>query len=167
MHLTRTRVKKGKKEDRYVATAALPEQRTEGAAWKLALRHTAPISTPQLASCPHPISGNDFGAQFVALVGEPGFVVDAKAALWEWQDIKVSDVHGLALDVPQSSEFSALVCEACAFEEVLFGGRSPVVSRATVGQHRGDAGAAGIPPPGTSLQNDAVPLRACGLLRTL
>jgi hypothetical protein len=37
--------------------------------------------------------------QFVALVRKPGFVVNAKAAIWEWQHIEVSDVHGLAVGV--------------------------------------------------------------------
>src|SRR5215207_2100676 len=60
----------------------------------------------------------------------------------------------------QSSGFSALICEACAFEPVLFGGGSAVVGGATVGQHRGDASAAGVPGPRTSFQNYAVPFPA-------
>jgi hypothetical protein len=86
----------------------------------------------------------------VALVGKPGFVVNAKAAVSEWQDIEVSDVHGLAVGVSQSSGFFALVCEACAFEPVLFSGGSAVVRRAAVGQHGSDASAAGVPGPRTS-----------------
>src|SRR5919112_3941354 len=110
-----------------------------------------------------PISGlgrDEFRAQFVALVGKPGFVVNAKAAVWQWQDIQVSRVHGLAVCVSQPSGFSTLVCEARAFEPVLLSGGSAVVGRAAVGQHRGDASATGVPSPRTSFQNDAVPFPA-------
>jgi len=93
----------------------------------------------------------------VALVGKPGFVVKAKASFSQWQEIEVSNVYGLAVDVSQSSGFFALVCEACAFEEVLFSGGSAIVSRAAVGQHGSDASAAGVPSPRTSFQNHAVP----------
>src|SRR5829696_4531296 len=85
---------------------------------------------------------DEFRAQFVALVGKPGFVVDAKAAVREWQDIEVADVHRLALGLSQPSELSGLVCQARAFEPVLLRGGASVVSCPTVGQHRGDAGAA-------------------------
>ena len=56
----------------------------------------------------------EFRAQFVALVGKPRFVVDAKAAAWEWQDIEVPDVHRLAVGLSQSSEFSTMVSKARA-----------------------------------------------------
>jgi hypothetical protein len=82
---------------------------------------------------------DDLLAQLVALVGKPGFVVNAKAAVWERQDVEVPDVHGLYVGVSQPSGFSALVREARAFEPVLFGGSSAVVGRPTVGQHGGDA----------------------------
>src|SRR5215211_2968428 len=70
----------------------------------------------------------------------------------------------------QPSGFSALVCEACAFEEVLFSGGSAVVRGAAVGQHRGNASAASVPGPGTSFQSNAVPFPAqtvfaCGVGR--
>src|SRR5829696_1782633 len=156
-----TSVNKGKRKDRSCYIPVLLEQRPEDGGWKLVHRHEDPISTPQLASCPYPISGqDDFRAQFVALVGKPGFVVNAKAVVWEWQDIEVADVHGLAVGVSQPSGFSVLVCEACAFEPVLFSGGSAVVSRATVGQHGGDASAAGVPGPRTSFQRDAGPFPA-------
>jgi hypothetical protein len=81
-------VNKGKKKGRDVATLALLEQRPEGGILQLVHRHAVPISTPQLACCPHPLSGQDyFRAQFVTLVGKPGFVVNAKASVSEWQDI--------------------------------------------------------------------------------
>src|SRR5215217_6195213 len=150
-----TSVNKGKRKDRSCYIPVLLEQRPEDGGWKLVHRHEDPISTPQLASCPYPISGqDDFRAQFVALVGKPGFVVNAKAAVWEWQDIEVADVHGLAVGMSQPSGFSVLVCEACAFEPVLFSGGSAVV------QHGGDASAAGVPGPRTSFQRDAVPFPA-------
>src|SRR5919112_4064705 len=115
---------------------ALLAQQSEDGVWKLVQRHAVPISTPRLASCPYPISGQDkFRAQLVALVGKPCFVVDAKAAVRERQDIEVSDIHGFALGVSQSSGFSSLVCESCAFEPVFFGGGASVVSRASVGQN--------------------------------
>jgi hypothetical protein len=70
----------------------------------------------------------------VALVGKPGLVVDAKATARKRQDIKVPDVRGLDVGVPQPSGFSAAVREASAFEPVLLGGGPAVVGRATVGQ---------------------------------
>src|SRR5215208_1999234 len=57
MHLPHTRVNKGKKKGRDVATAVLLEQRPEDGVWKLVHRHAVPISTPQLASCPYPVWG--------------------------------------------------------------------------------------------------------------
>src|ERR671921_1875561 len=117
---------------------------------------------PSASLLPYPILGgqDDLRAQFVALVGKPGFVVNAKAAVREWQDIEVPDVHGLAGGVSQPSGFCGLVSQACAFEPVLFSGGPPIVSRATVGQHRGDASAAGVPGPRTSFQSNAVPFPA-------
>src|SRR5829696_481731 len=96
----------------------------------------------------------------MALVGKPCLVINAKAAVWERQGIEVSDVDRINVGVSQPSGFSALVCEARAFEPVLFGGGSAVVSRATVWQHRSDASAAGVPGSGTSFQNDAMPFPA-------
>src|SRR5215212_7491553 len=50
--------------------SVLLEQRPEDGGWKLVHRHEDPISTPQLASCPYPISGqDDVRAQFVLWSG--------------------------------------------------------------------------------------------------
>jgi hypothetical protein len=73
-------VNKGKKKGRSCYILALIEQRPEAGVCKLVHRHADPISTPQLDSFPYPV-WDEFRAQFVALVGKPGFVVNAKAAV--------------------------------------------------------------------------------------